>query len=480
MGKYTGLKIATIYGQGIEGCGVTRTSVELELWAEKTGAIIHTYALNYKTYTRTDAHDFKNLSYFGDNSKRKNSHIPGIRETGEKINNEYDIVMFMNYPNAKTARSVSKSFYYDFFEVIQKPQKAIYIHEIHNGNIDRLTYLVPMIVNADIVHHFDTNTWFSKTVDEMGLQKIGDRMHKYTLWMNFDDLDRWRQKYLNNKQKGLVSVTRWTSSKNIRRSIDIIDALQKKKPDWQCKVHGVERSRGALDDILLYPLTLYDNGNGKIDDKSGKGTVLVSGPVIRNDGIDIVARHVFSSSFYSEPKKPEDYGNRMEYTQIEIVGAGTIPVFDKHWAQNNHTKNGTAYYDIPYSAIYTDGTDVADVADKLIEISENPELMQKYLDTSYKLVVQEFGADTVIPEAIDKILSVGKNKNQMSTYEICDKFVSTGFADEMKRVEDAGELPVFGIKEFMDGDVKIINEKKELFIKKIRKRPTGGTTKNLF
>jgi glycosyltransferase involved in cell wall biosynthesis len=479
MDKYKGLKIATIYGQGLEGCGVTRTTAELELWAKKTGATVHTYAFNRK-YTRTSAHEIEGLFFFGP-SKKKDVGIKGIAETAKKINDEYDVVMFMNYPNAKSEPDIYKGFYFDFFEVIQKPQKAVYIHEIRGAQFNRLAYLVPMIVNADIVFHFDTTSELSQMIDGLGLQKIGDRLHKYTLWMNFDDLDRWRLKYLNNKTLGVASVTRWSSSKNVRRTIDIMDVIQQLRPNWDCQVHGIERSMGAKIDVLDYEKTIYDNGNGKIDNKEN-GCVMVHGPVDRNVGVDIVASHTFSTAFWSMPKDPENYGNRMEYTQIEIIGAGTIPILDKHWGQHNHTKDGTAYYDIPYSAVYVEGRDekeIDDVAHKLIEIAENPELMKKYLEVSHALVVEEFGADTVIPEAIDRIKAVGKNKNQMSIFDMCVRFGNISFAEEIKKLESAGKQPVFNMDAFTDGNVAVLEDSKEVFIKKIKKT-TGGKTKNLF
>ena len=476
---YTGLRIATIYGQGLEGCGVTRTTAELELWAKKTGAIVHTYAYTRK-YTRTAAHEIDGLFYFGP-AKKKQTEIKSVKETAEKINEEYDIVMFMNYPNAKSDPEYYRGFYFDFFEVIQKPQKAVYIHEIRGAQYNRLAYLVPMIVNADIVFHFDVTSDLSKLIDDIGLQKIGDRMHRYTLWMNFDDLDRWRQRYLNKKIKGVASVTRWSSSKNVRRTIDLMDVVQQLRSDWHCEIYGIERSMGAKIDVLDYDKTIYDNGNGKLDNEEN-GCVLVHGPVDRNVGVDIVASHMFSTAFWSMPKDPENYGNRMEYTQIEIIGAGTIPILDTHWAQHNFTKDGRAYYDIPYSAVYMEGRsekEVDDVAHQLIEIAEDPELIQKYLDTGHALVVDEFGADTVIPEAIQKILSVGKNENQMHIGEICENFVNIGFKEEMTRLEMDGKQPIYSIDAFENGLVKYLEDSKEVFVKKIKKT-TGGTAKNLF
>ena len=478
MNNYKGLKIATIYGQGLDGCGVSRTTSELDLWSKKSGAITHTYSYTRK-YTRSDSHIIDNLFYFG--TPKKNKPIKTLKETAEYINDNYDIVMFMNYPNAKFEPQYYKDFYHELFDKIQKPQKAVYIHEIRGAQYNRLAYLVPMIVNADVVFHFDTTSDLSKLIDGIGLQKIGDRMRKYTLWMNFDDLDQWRLKYLINKKAGVASVTRWSSSKNVRRTIDIMDEVQQRKPDWNCEIHGIERSMGAKIDVLDYEKTIYNNGNGKLDNEEN-GCVMVNGPVDRNVGVDIVASHMFSTAFWSMPRDPENYGNRAEYTQIEIIGAGTIPILDTHWAKHNHTKDGTAYYDIPYSAVYCgsrDDEEIDDVVHKLIEIEEDPELRQKYLDTSHALVVQEFGADTVIPEAIDVIQSVGKNKNQMTVEEICKKFVSPAFSKEMRALNSKGKQPVYSIDAFENGNVKYLEDSKEVLVKRV-KVTRGTKVKELF
>jgi len=466
MNNYKGIKIASVYGQGLEGCGVTRTSAELELWAKKSGAIAHTFAYT-KSYSRSDAHVIEGLHYFGP-TKRKTV-VKTIEETA-KLLNEYDIVMFMNYPNAKSDLDYYKSFYYDLYLKVQKPKKALYIHEIRGAQYNRLAYLVPMIVNADIVFHFDTTSALSTLIDKMGLQKIKDRLHKYTLWMNFNDLDNWRLKYINDKTLGIVSVTRWSSSKNVRRSLDIMDRVQKLSSGWSCRIKGIERSMGAKNDVIDYDKAMYINTSGKIENEE-EGTVKVSGPVNRNEGIDEVSSHLFSTAFWSMPKDPENYGNRMEYTQIEIIGAGTIPIFDKHWGENNYTRDGRRYIDIPYSAVYAgsrDEDEINSVVDQLMEIAQDADLTDKYLTTSRELVLQEFDADVIIPEAVETILGISKNKNQLSVYDICKKFVNEKFADEMQLLEDDGKQPVYNFKSFTDGLVLYLEDKKEVVHKKIK------------
>jgi len=455
--NYKGLRIASVNGQGAEGCGVQRTSAELQLWAKKVGAIVDFYSFDVKKYSRGAGHDMNIISF-----KPKD-----FESITEKLNNNYDIVMFMSYPHTKYDHDHSKKFYHTLYKGIQKPLKVMFIHEIHKMNIDKVSYLVPMLYNADMVFHFDIDTWFSTTVDKLGIKHINDRLNKYTLWINFDELDAYRQRYINNKKAGLVSVTRWSSLKNIGRSIEIMGQLKKLDKNQDCFVKGVERSIGAKFDILDRKDIFYHNNGGRVD---GNGPVDVYGPVTRNEGLDCVASHLFSSSFFSLPNKPENYGNRMEYTQIEIIGVGTIPIFDMHWAKNNKLNDGRTYWDVPFSAIYTDGTNIKEVAKTLIEISKNPEVQKDYLDTSYQLVKNEFDADIVIPRTIELIKSKGKNTEQLSDYEIYQKLVNKDFADSIKELEEAGEMPVLGIGEFENQEVSKLVGSKQVLVKKCKEK----------
>jgi hypothetical protein len=443
--KYNNLKIALIFGKGFENCGVERGAHELFLWGQKNKATVHLYGYN-KKYSRAGAHNNAEEIIFKDKN---------IKEITEHINNNYDIVMFMSYPQNKFDHNYCKNFYHIMYKGITKPIKVMQVHDIHSGQIDKSLYLVSMIHNADMVFHFDTDTWFSKIVNELGLQKIGDRLNKYTLWINFDELKKFWSK---EKTKGLVSVTRWSSLKNIGRTIEIQNHILNKHPKWNCKVYGVERSIGAKFDILDRPDITYVNPSGK---KDGNGKVEVYGPISRNEGLTHIANSIFASSFFSLPKAPQNYGNRMEYTQIEIIGVGTIPVFDKHWAQNNKLSDGRYYYDIPYSAIYTDGTNTQEIAEQLIKLANQPDEQIKYLKTSFDLVYNEFNADTVIPKALDLIISKGKNPNQLSDYEICEKFANKEFADKVQELEQQGKIPCLGIGEFQKLEVYYLDEHKQ-------------------
>lgn len=470
--NYKGLKIAVIYGQGEEGCGVTRTVAELQLWAEKTGAIITPFIFKNRTYARGGVHGLKNIEYFT-YSKKGND----LNEVAKKIDENYDITMWFNYPGVDDPKYV-QAFYYEFYEKINKPLKAVYIHDIRIAEIDYL-YLVPMVYNADTVFHFSVDSDFSTFLDEMGIQKKRERIQKYDIWMNFEELDTFRQKYLNNKKKGIIAISRAAPSKNTPRTISIIKTLLEREPSWECKILGIEKSSAAYFGFLK-PMAediTYCGDNG---DTSGTGPVKIYGPYIRNEGMDAVASVIYSPAFWSLPKTPQNYGDRMEYTQLEIIGVGTIPLLDKHFGENNHLPDGRRFIDVPYSAIYVgEQENYDDVVDFLIKLSDDPIEMNKYLESSYNMI-QAFNADKVIPAAIETIKKVGKNSNHLSVYEICKKFGNVTFADKIQNLEKEDKIPYLGVTAFKNMEISYLKDKKKEVIESIDIKKRGVNTKKLF
>ncbi|MNY33307.1 hypothetical protein D3C86_1675810 [compost metagenome] len=158
----------------------------------------------------------------------------------------------------------------------------------------------------------------------------------------------------------------------------------------------------------------------------------------------------------------------MEYTQIETIAVGTIPVFDKHWGENNRTRDGRRYIDIPFSAIYSDENDLQGTTDKLIEVANNPELQQKYRDTSFEIVKQEFSADIVLPEMFNYFLNVGIDKEKFATDDdmILALTDNQEYVNEANVQKEAGEIVVLGIRELTNNILCVIDGKKEKEIKK--------------
>lgn len=463
MENLKGKKFALIFGQSIEGCGVTRTGSELQYWCDKNGVNLTVYSYDERMYNRRDAHTLNFIPFMKEDINKM------VKEL-----NSYDAVIFNSYPSSKFSHESITDFYENLVKKIATI-KVGFMHELNKTNIDKIPYLMGILNEMDLIYNFGEETWFSQTISNLLPSKnLGERVKKFTMWFNFDELEeKYRNKIsLNEKDKKLLYIGRWTTMKDPRRVLDLGPKLLEKDPNFDSELIGIERSIGAKCDIFDHPNCV--DRTGKVEKKGATGCVPVYGTYIRNEGMETLAKSLFGCSFYRMPKNPENYGDRMEYTQIEIIGVGSIPVFDKHWAMNNYRKNGQSYYDTPYSAIYSDKENLEDTINQLIEIANNPELQEKYRETSYKIVKEEFDANIVLPEMFNYIINIGKDEDKFKNdKQLIKHLINPEFYDEFVELYNEytskGNIPVLGIRELTNNIFCILDGKKEKEIKKFKK-----------
>lgn len=467
MKTYKEARIALLYGQSIEGCGVTRNGSEMQQWANKAGVNLDVYSYDERMYNRRDAHELNFISFTREN----------IDETVEVLNS-YDIVLFNSYPSNK----FPKESIIDFYEKVVKGVTAIkvgFMHELNKTNIDKIPFVVGIMNQMDLIYNFSEETWFANTISELlPSKKVGERTKKFTMWFNFEELET---KYRNTislsaKEKKLLYLGRWTTMKAPRRVLDLAPLLKQVDPNFKSELKGIERSIGAKFDIFDHPNTL--DCTGRTPNPNSTGDVPVFGPYVRDEGIEYMAKSLFGASFYRMPKAPQDYGDRMEYTQIETIAVGTIPVFDTHWGENNRTKDGRRYIDIPYSAIYSDENDLDGTVKQLIEVANSSELQEKYRQASYEITKQEFDANIVLPEMFNFILATGKDENKFKTDDelILSITKNPEYVDVINEQKALDEVVVLGIRELTGNILCILDGKKE---KEITKWVVDKKTGNL-
>jgi hypothetical protein len=450
-------KIAVVYGQGIEGCGVTRVGAELELWSKKVGCQLDTFSYDEKFYTRRGSHKLTYRSFTHEN-------VDEIKQALEK----YDLVIFNSYPNNKYEHEAIKKFYHNLFKPLQA-LKVMFVHEISKANVDKICYLVPMLNDADLVYHFGTDTWMAQQViTMMPSKKANERMCRFKMWMNFEELLAYKEKYpIESRKRGLTYVGRWSTLKNIDRTVEVGYWADQIDPTFVTEIHGIEASVGAKFQIIDHEWTTYTKVNKTIPNRVyGNGPVKAWEPCTRDFALNHFATHMFGSAFYSLPKQPQNYGDRMEYTQIEIIGTGAVPLFDRHWAEHNRISDGTLFSDIPDFCILSDGTDVQEVAAKIVEMSHNIPMMKRYQQTSFDVAYQEFNADRIIPETLEHIFSMGKDTNKYTDErELLSSLCGPVYAEEVSKFEAEGKIPALGIQEVMGKQLSYLDGAKQVFVK---------------
>jgi len=444
-------KFALVFGQSIEGCGVARNASEMQHWFDKNNIPFKVYSYDERMYNRRDAH--------------KLSFIPFKRDNMDEIVKElntYDVVVFDSYPSSKFPDAAITEFYDKVIKGVTA-LKMGFMHELNKTNIDKIPLVIGIMNQMDLIYNFSEETWFSKTISELLPSKtLHDRVKKFTMWFNFDILEDLRNNIpLQDKEKKLLYIGRWTTMKCPRRVLELGKLLLDQDLTFQTELLGIERSIGAKCDIFDHPYTI--DRTGKVEKKGEEGCVPVYGTYVRSEGMETLAKSLFGCSLYRMPKNPENYGDRMEYTQIETIATGSIPVFDKHWGENNRTLDGRRYVDIPYSAIYSDKDNLDGTVNELIKVANDLNLQEKIRETSYQIVVNEFSADKVLPEMFNYILEKGKDVNKYKTDEemILAITKSPEFLEAVKEQWALGEIVTLGFRELSGKILTVLDGKKE-------------------
>jgi len=458
-----------MFGKGLDGCGVQRGSVEMQNWCIKNKIEFDTFDMIERVFVRAKGHKMPKEPI-----KFKPEEMDAIAKKLE----EYDVVILNSFPSWSHEPKTAIDFYNKIICKLEKPILVGMMHEIRQTNMDCYPFLIPILNRCDIVYNFSEKTWFAKTIgDILPSKKAGDRTRRFKLWMDLTSLrEKYRDKVtLDQKDRRMLYVGRWSTMKDPARLYDLW-ALQKVRTDERVKLGslGIEKSVGARVDILDKPGCLYtvyfdkpgynegrpgvlnweqDHGVRHYETFQGKygwerDGVPTFGPYDREVGMREIAESLFACSFYRLPKDPENYGDRMEYTQIEIIGCGTIPVFDAHFGHHNFAADGKRYDEVDHLAIWSDKEDLMDTLDQLSYVADHRAEQEAYRESSYEFIKNEFDADKVLPKMFYQILKLGKDPNKYkSDEELIENVLTPEYVKPYKKLIADGIAPSLGFKQ---------------------------------
>ena len=403
------MKIAIIYGKGLDGCGVQRGGVEMTNWAVQNGHVCDSYFVDERKFHRAKFH--------GDTADYIGMTPENFIDHASKINNDYDIVILNSYPSIKHESHTIMSFYNNFVKKLDKPIIVGMMHEISKNNIDRIPILFLILNWCDVVMNFSTKTFFSTGFSKLFPSKVlGERTRRFKLWTDISELQKTGDKYKSDKQKRLTYMGRWTTMKDPRRILDMTPHFRQKDSSFDTLIIGIEKSIGARVDILDHPLCefyTYCVYPPKVLQDPTKTVTM--GPYKYDQGMRIMAESMFGASFYRLLKDKNNYGDRMEYTQIEMIGLGTIPVFDIDYGRNNFTDDGKSFNSIDSLAVWSDREDLGETVDTILDIAGNPVKQKQYQEAGLNFVSSEFDSSVVLPTMFDGILKTGKDYNKFDS-----------------------------------------------------------------
>ena len=420
------MKIAQILGRGIEGAGVTRYAIELYLYLKKHGIQTELFVVDDKKWGRASAQDVPEYTVINKNN---------IKQMHKELN-KFTHVFCHSVPANKGYSDEIKDGFVEMWGKIEKPFRIMMQVDHKIQSIARNANFMELNGMADaIVTHSDTSPFAEKLVKEFG-SSVMDKFIKLHLSYNFDKLAKFRK---TEHLKKITYLGRFAGFKEPSRIFGF--APHGVANELHLEAKGIERSIGALEmfyqqgsptwtkdkvmrpDVIEVSNKALKEGLVTDDHLRELGKVYIFGPYDHDDGMEVLSRSLVGADFYHLDEKA--YGDNFEYAMCEIVGVGTIPMFDHNWASNCHIyekgfKTDKKFIDLDTYGFFVkkDLSNVPEIVDEINRVWDNPKLKQQYLDTAFEVTRAHCDSEYNLNRLISEFEKIEYRRNEEKVEEV--------------------------------------------------------------
>jgi len=406
------MKIALVMGRGAEGAGIQRYVIELSSWLTKNNIENKIYIMDDKKWGRAKSQELPPYS----NITEKN-----INSFAEYFNSKFDYVFINSVPSIKHSQWAIDG----FLEMVKniKIKKIIFQNDHKIASIHRNANFFELCNQSDgIVSHSITSPFYKKLVKEFG-SDVRKKFIQLHVGFDFSQLEKYRKE---NHIKKITYLGRYATFKQPDRLFGFLPYA--KQNNILLEMKGVERSLGALnifyEDINnkipkkdIYEVTTKALEEGLVidNDKRDFEHIYIFGPYNYEDGMETLSSSLIGADFYH--LDADAYGDNFEYAQCEIIGVGTVPMFDYHWASHcyiyeNGKKTNKRFIDLDTYGLFVkkDLSNVKEIVEKINEINANKNLKKKYLECSFEVTRNHCNSQFIFQNLIDDVLKIEKTK----------------------------------------------------------------------
>lgn len=378
------MKVAIIMGRGIEGCGVTKFTVEQTKWLEKNGHDFIVFSSKDKSWTRKNAHDVSNVVQLKlSKTEEANKMIDGC--------NKADVVIINSLPSLSHPEEAIKQFN-RALEEIQKP--IVLIQHDHSAlSIKRNACIEEAVKKAKIIFGHSRGNDFAKYVSEVtgggGLAGFfGDDESKTIL--NFQpgmDFDAVREKYWLPIEQTRPLEHKWigrtTSWKGYVQMFKFHNEYLRPN-GYITTFEGIEKSPAYLGFRELSEF------HGMIDKDittvhlEKDQPAYVFGPYINEQMLYRMSAVGFG---YQLSILDERFIERsIEYTHCEVACVGVVPVYRKLYGERcTHRKFGDKLINCKDTGtIWLDDNDMQPALDLVNKLSKDSVMRDEYRNMAFE------------------------------------------------------------------------------------------------
>jgi hypothetical protein len=397
------MKIAIIMGRGIEGCGVTKFTVEQTKWMTKNGHEFTVFSSKDKSWTRKNAHDVSNVVQLK---------LSKVEETNKMIEgcNNADVIIINSLPSLSHPETAIEQFKRALSE-FTKPV-ALIQHDHSSLSIKRNAAIEEAVKRADILFGHSSTNDFAKYVSNVteggGLAGFFEEDDSKTI-LNFQpgmDFDSIRAKYWKDIDQTNPIMNKWigrtTSWKGYVQMFKFHNEFLR-PGGYITTFEGIEKSpaylgfrelsefHGMIDkDISMIPLSKNE-------------PAYVFGPFINDQMLERMSLVGFG---YQLSVLDARYIQRsIEYTHCEVACTGVVPIFRKAYGERcTHRKFGDKLIDCKNTGtIWLDDNDMQPSFDLLNKLAGDKVMRNEYREMAFDFYKQHQDSQYTFAEMFKQI-----------------------------------------------------------------------------
>ena len=387
------MKVAIVLGRGIEGCGVTKYTVELERWLLNNSHTPMVYASKDKRWSRNNSHEIQNLVHVRFDRDDFDEVYEGCKSS--------DIIIFNSLPSVNHSKKCQDM----FSTLLDLDVYKVFIQHDHNkSSLRRNSVLQDSYEKSDIIFaHSDTGD-FADMVNTPNLFDMRERdIHLMQPGISFSHYEEYHKSVEDQDMKHHKWIGRTARWKNYDMMFDFHNKYLKELGHLTT-FEGIDKSPIFIE--LKNRNKFFDEVVSEIDtvdlkDRYGKDAT-VFGDYNNKEMLNRMSKCGFG--YQLSLLEDRFIKKSLEYTHLEIVAVGAIPVFRKEYGDICIHR----YYDKPLTeldsgTIWLSYDNMEECRDLIQELSANEDLRDEYRNKSYE-IYSYYDSKYIIQEMFDKIV----------------------------------------------------------------------------
>ena len=376
--------IAIVLGRGIEGCGVTKYTVELESWLLKKGHDVTVYSTKDKKWSRNDVHELKNLVHVRFDRDEFDQVYEGCKKS--------DLMIIISLPSVGHSEKCRDN----FLKLLNLSMQKVSIQLDHYmASLKRNLCLYESVKNVDLVFALSTTGAFSEYVKTnvdtegslstfWGDEEVKKTIHGTQAAVDFDSYKKYKKPISEQDERHHKWIGRTARWKGYGLMIDFhnehLSGL-----DHMTTIEGIDRSPVYMEVKDKY--SFKEEIKTKIEDcdLSNRYGELASLFGIYNNSELLERMSLCGYGYQLSILEPHMIGSHLEFTHLELVAVGAIPVFRKEYGDACiHRYYKKPLTEIESGTIWLSENNMEECLETIKNLSKDENMRKEYRDKAQK------------------------------------------------------------------------------------------------